>query len=73
MYVWVVTDCPTRFSESLGGEEHGGFRMGRGCIDQNFKLRQVVEKVLQRKRKCVQLLWISKKKKKKYQANRKAF
>ena len=37
--VWAGTECAI-------GEEHCGFRQGRGCMDQVFAVRQVCEKNL---------------------------
>ena len=33
------------------GEEQGGFRKGKGCVDQIFVLRSIIEKYLERGRK----------------------
>ena len=32
------------------GEEQGGFRRGRGCVDQVFALRTIIEKYLETKK-----------------------
>ena len=37
--VWAGTECAI-------GEDHCGFRQGRGCMDQVFAIRQVCEKYL---------------------------
>lgn len=39
--ITAVTDCAI-------GEEQGGFRRGRGCVDQIFSVRQVCEKAVER-------------------------
>ena len=34
-------------------DEHGGFREGRGCVDQIFTLKQIREKEREKKRNSV--------------------
>lgn len=38
-------------------EEQGGLGKGRGCIDQIFALKMLVEKYLGRKKSCMQPSW----------------
>ncbi|WP_435362532.1 reverse transcriptase domain-containing protein, partial [Klebsiella pneumoniae] len=38
-------------TEELVGEEQGGFRKGKGCVDQIFVMRNIVEKHLERGKK----------------------
>ncbi len=39
-------------------EEQGGFIKGRGCVDQIFAMRKLVEEYLGKDKNCMQLLWI---------------
>ena len=47
----VIMDRVKEATEYLVSEEQCGFRGGRGCIDQIFSVRQVVEKYLEKDRK----------------------
>ena len=38
-------------------EEQGGFRKGRGCMDQVFTLRMIEEKREKKGRMCTCVLW----------------
>src|SRR5678816_1905414 len=40
-----------RVTEGLIGEEQGAFRSGRGCVDQFFTLKQMIEKMREKKSK----------------------
>ena len=42
----MLIKCDRDVTECATGEEHCGFRQGRGCMDQMFALRQVCEKYL---------------------------
>ena len=37
-------------TEGLIDDEHGGFRAGRGCVDQSFTLKRIGEKAREKKR-----------------------
>ena len=42
-------------------EEHGGFREGRGCVDQVFILRLITEKLREKNKIAMYVFWIWKK------------
>ncbi len=44
VYGKVITERVQRLTEEKIGEEQGGFRKGRGCVDQILSFRMVVEK-----------------------------
>src|SRR5215469_17919809 len=44
LYERVVIDRVKNLTESLVGEEQGGFRKGRGCVDQVFAVKGLCEK-----------------------------
>jgi hypothetical protein len=48
VYGRVLIERIRRETESVIGEEQCGFRSGRGCVDQVFAVRQVVEKYLEK-------------------------
>src|SRR5678815_5992993 len=41
---WYLVERVRRVTEGLIGEEQGAFRSGRGCVDQIFTLKQMIEK-----------------------------
>ena len=45
----VLVDRVRRVNEDLIDDEQGDLRMGNGCVDQIFTLKQVGEKALERK------------------------
>ena len=45
-------------TECAIGEEQCGFRQGRGCMDQEFAVRQVCETYLANRKDVFGLLWI---------------
>ena len=45
IYAGILVDRVRKMSEGLIGDEQGGFRARRGCVDQIFTLKQVGEKV----------------------------
>ncbi len=45
-------------TEGNVSEEQGGFRKGRGCVDQIFAMKRLVEEYLIKDKSCMQLLWI---------------
>ena len=49
IYVGILGDTIRRVTGGLIDEEQGGFREGRGCVDQIFTLKQIGEKGLQKK------------------------
>ncbi|MCP4337615.1 MAG: reverse transcriptase family protein, partial [Desulfobulbaceae bacterium] len=51
VYCRVVIERVRERTEKWVGEEQGGFRKGRGCVDQIFSLRCVVEKCLEKGQK----------------------
>ena len=48
VYVRIVSDRVKLLIDELVMDEQGGFRAGRGCIDQVFAVRQVIEKVIKK-------------------------
>ncbi len=40
-----------KITDKRVGDEQGGFRKGRGCVDQNFTVKILVEKYLEKDRK----------------------
>ncbi len=47
----VIIERMQQLTEETIGEEQGGFRKGRGCVDQIFCFRMVVEKMLAKGKK----------------------
>ena len=48
IYARIVSDRLKVLINALVMDEQGGFRAGRGCIDQVFAVRQVFEKVIEK-------------------------
>ncbi len=48
VYGRVLSERMMKIAEGSIGNEQGGFRIGRGCVDQIFALRMIVEKYLER-------------------------
>ena len=48
IYARIVSDRLKVLTDALVMDEQGGFRAGRGCIDQVFVVRQVIEKVIKK-------------------------
>ena len=44
IYAWILRDRVRRMSGVLIHDEQGGFREGRGCVDQMFILKQIGKK-----------------------------
>ena len=44
IYVGILVDRVHRVTGDLIEDEQGGFRAGRGCVDQIFALKQIGEK-----------------------------
>ncbi len=51
VYGKVIIDRMQRLTEEKISEEQGDFRKGRGCVDQIFSFRMVVEKILAKGKK----------------------
>ena len=51
IYPGILVDRAHRVTGGLIDDEQGGFTAGRGCIDQIFTLKQIGEKV--REKKCI--------------------
>ncbi len=51
VYGKIITERVQRLTEEKIGEEQGGFRKRRGCVDQIFSFRMVVEKILEKRKK----------------------
>merc|ERR1712121_507428 len=51
LYGRILIDRVVENSEGQIGEEQSGFRKGRSCADQIFVLRQLSEKLLEKKRR----------------------
>ena len=51
VYARVVVDRLQKVTDDAIGEEQGGFRKGRGCVDQIASMRLLVEKYLAKNRK----------------------
>ena len=49
-YAGILVDRVRRVTEGLIDDERG-FRVGRGCVDQIFKLKQIGEKAREKKRR----------------------
>ena len=49
IYARIQVDRVHRVTEGLTDDEQGGFRGGKGCIDQIFTLRQIGEKAWEKK------------------------
>ncbi len=56
VYGKAITERVQRLTEEKIGEEQGEFRKGRGCVDQIFSLRMVVEKNIREKEKTIRCL-----------------
>ena len=50
IYAVILVDRVGKVIEGLNDDEQGGFRAGRGCVDQIFTLRQIGEKT--REKNC---------------------
>ncbi len=47
----VIIERVQRLTEEKISEEQGGFRKGRGCVDQIFSFKMVIEKILAKGKK----------------------
>ena len=50
IYAGILVDRIRRVTEGLINDEQGGFRAGRGCVDQFLTLKQIGEKAIEKKR-----------------------
>src|SRR5678815_125238 len=50
-YAGILVERVRRVTEGVIGEEQGVFRSGRGCVDQIFTLKQLIEKIRAKKNK----------------------
>ena len=53
VYAWILDSRVRRKTEGEVMELQGGFRRGRGCVDQIFTIRQLSEKVLEKNKQMV--------------------
>ena len=44
IYVWILVDRVRKVTEGWIHDEEGGFRTGKGCVNQIFTLKQIGEK-----------------------------
>ena len=50
IYAGILVERVRRVTEDMIGEEQGAFRSGRGCVDQIFTLKQMSEKMREKKK-----------------------
>ena len=55
IYVGILLDGVHRVTGCLINDEQGDFRLGRGCVDQIFTLKQIGEKSREKKQ-CMRIL-----------------
>src|SRR5678815_366251 len=58
IYAGILVERVHRVAEGLIGEEQGALRSGRGCMDQIFTLKHMIEK-MREKNKLLSLIHIS--------------
>ena len=51
IYARILLDRVRRVIRGLIDDEQGGFRAGRGCVNQNLTLKQIGEKAREKKRR----------------------
>ncbi len=51
IYGRILNERMMKLTDKSVGDEQGGFRKGRGCVDQIFALKILVEKYLEKDRK----------------------
>src|SRR5678815_1650706 len=51
VYAGILVERVRRVTEGLISEEQGAFRSGRGCVDQIFTLKQMIENMREKKNK----------------------
>ena len=50
VYARILSDRLREETNGVVMDKQGGFRPGRGCVDQIFNVRQVIEKVIEKDR-----------------------
>ena len=58
VYGRILINRVSELTDSKMGEEQGGFRTGRGCVDQVFGLKQICEKYLEKRDKDVYVAFL---------------
>ena len=53
LYAGILVERVRRVTEEMIGEEQGAFRSGRGCVYQIFTLKQMSEKMREKKEESV--------------------
>ena len=56
IYAGILVDRVCRVTEGLIDDEQGGFREGKGCVDQILTLKQIGEKAQEKKLNCMWVL-----------------
>ena len=51
IYAGILVDRVRKVTRSLIDDEQGGFKAGRGCVDQIFTLKEIGEKARVKKRR----------------------
>ena len=49
IYAGILVDRVCKLTEGLSEDKQGGFRAGRGCVDQTFTMKQIGEKAQEKK------------------------
>ena len=57
IYVGILVDRVHKMTEGLIDDEQGVVRAGRGCVGQNFTLKQIGEKAQEKNVECMWVLW----------------
>ncbi len=56
VYGRILTERLKEVTEGIVSEEQGGFRKGRGCVDQIFAMKRLAEEYLRKIKSCMLLL-----------------
>ena len=51
IYAWILVSRVRRVTTGLIEDKQWSFRAGKGCVDQIFTLKQIGEKVIEKKRR----------------------
>ena len=51
IYAWILVSRVRRVTAGLIEDKQWSFRAGKGCVDQIFTLKQIGEKVIEKKRR----------------------